>query len=50
MDEAQYVVEIVVIDRQARMMHLAEPGDQRAQIDIGLDGLNVGSLHHHVAD
>ena len=49
-DEADDVVEIVVIDRQARMAHLAEFGDQRAQIDIDIDGLDVAALHHDVVD
>ena len=50
MDHAARVVERLVIDRQARMLGLAEHAHQLVDGDGIVDRDDVGARHHHVLD
>ena len=50
MDHAARIVERLVIDREPRMLGLAEHAHQLVDGDRVLDGDDVGARHHHVLD
>ena len=50
MHEADGVVERLAIDRQARMLRLAEQQDEIGQRGLFLHRDDVGARHHHVLD
>ena len=50
MDHAARIVERLVIDRQPRMLGLAEHAHQLVDGERVVDGDDVGARHHHVLD
>ena len=48
MDDADDVVEILAIDRHARMAEFAHGLQQAFQIDCLRQGVDIGARHHHV--